>query len=48
MPARCCLVTILLLTTALLSGCANQQEQVEQTGKPLNLMPSRFETRAGS
>ncbi len=41
------LILFFLLTVTMLSGCSNDQEQVLQTGRSINLMPTEKETRGG-
>jgi len=41
------LVILLVLGVALLSGCASEQEQVQRTGRSVNLAATDRESRAG-
>ncbi len=37
------LTVVALLLCVSLAGCAGEQERVQQTGQPVNLLPSRQE-----
>jgi hypothetical protein len=41
------LLAVLLLACGLMAGCSSEQERVQQTGKAINLMPTKQESRAG-